>query len=40
MSETDVGGITVEAEPSYQYSVTFCCHVTDGSTEAVRQNGV
>lgn len=29
-SEADDGGIAVDAEPSCQYSVTFCCHVTDG----------
>ena len=32
MSEVDVGGMAVEVEPSQQYSFTFCCHVTDGST--------
>jgi len=35
MSETDVGGMAVGVEPSHQYSVTFCCHVTDGSRRAV-----
>ena len=30
-SEIDVGGMAVEAEPSLQYSIIFCCHVTDGS---------
>ena len=40
MSDVDVGGMAVEAEPSHQYSVTFCCHVTDGSGGAVRQNGI
>ena len=35
MSETDVGGMAVGVEPSHQYSVTFCCHVTDGSRGAV-----
>ena len=34
-SEADAGDITVEAEPSQQHSVTFCCRVTDGSKEAV-----
>ena len=38
MSEVDVGDMTVEVEPSHQYSITFCCHVTDGSREAVSQN--
>jgi len=28
-SEEDVGGMTVEGKPSQQYSITFCCHVTD-----------
>jgi len=31
MSEENVGGMTAEAEPSHQYSIMFCCHVTDGS---------
>ena len=35
MSEMDVGGMAVEAEPSRPYSVTFCCHVTDGSRGTV-----
>ena len=34
-SEADGGGAVVEAEPSHQYSVTFCCCVTDGSRRAV-----
>jgi len=36
-SEADVGGMAVEAEPhtSPQYSITFCCCVTDGSRRAV-----
>ena len=34
MSEVDIGGVAVEAEPSHQYSVTFSCHVTDGSIRA------
>jgi len=37
-SEVDVGGIAVEAELSHQYSITFCCHVTDGSKGALWQN--
>ena len=32
--------MTVEAEPSCQYSVTFCCHMTDGRRGRVWQNGV
>jgi len=31
MSEVDGGAMAVEAEPSHQYPVTFCCHATDGS---------
>ena len=27
--------MAVEAELSHQYSITFCCHVTGGSREAV-----
>ena len=35
-SETDGGGgMAVETESSCQYSITFCCHVTDGSRGAV-----
>ena len=30
MSEVDVGGMAVEAEPSHQYCITFCCHATGG----------
>ena len=37
-SEADVCGMTVEAESSHQYSITCCCHVTDGSRGAVWQN--
>ena len=33
--ELHVGGITVEFEPTHQYSITFCCCVTDGSRGAV-----
>ena len=33
-SEVDVGGMAVEDEPSHQHSITFCCHVTDGSRGA------
>jgi len=31
----DVSGTVVEAEPSHQSSVTFCCRETDGSRGAV-----
>jgi len=31
VSEADVGGMAVEAESSHQYSVTFCCCVTDAA---------
>ena len=34
-SEVDIGDVAVEAEPSQQYSVSFCCHGTDGSRGAV-----
>ena len=40
MTEADIGGMAVEAEPSHQYSIIFCCHVTDGSRGAVGQNGI
>ena len=35
MSEVDDAGMAVEVEPSHQYSVTFCCCVTDGSRGAI-----
>ena len=35
MSEVDVGGMAVEVEAFPQYSITVCCHVTDGSRGAV-----
>jgi len=38
--EANVGGMAVEAEPSHQYSITRCYHVTGGSRGAVWQNGV
>ena len=34
-SEEDVDGMAVRAEPSHQYSITFCCCVTDGCTGEV-----
>ena len=34
-SEADVGHLAIEVEPSHQYSITFCCHETDGSRGAV-----
>ena len=36
----DVGCLAVEVEPSHQYSIPFCCHVTDGSRGAVWHNGI
>mgnify|MGYP001864667519 CR=1 FL=1 len=27
MSEADVGGMVLEAEPSHQYSAAFCCQM-------------
>ena len=35
MTQADVGGMTAEVEPSHQYLITCCCHVTDGSRGAV-----
>jgi len=35
MSEEDVGGMAVEAEPSHQYPITSCYHAIDGSRRAV-----
>ena len=40
MSEADIDGMTVEVGPTHQYTITCCCHVTDGSRRAVWQNGV
>ena len=41
MSQAAAGGMAVEAEPSYQYSIPCCCcATTDGSRGAVGQNGV
>jgi len=34
-SETGIGSMAVGAEPSQQYSITFCCPGTDGSGGAV-----
>jgi len=34
-SEEDIGDMTVEGEPSYQHSITFDCHATDGSSREV-----
>jgi len=39
-SEADICGMAAVNEPSYQYSIKFCCCVTDGSRVAVWQNGV
>jgi len=38
--EADVGSIALETDPSHQYSIAFCCRVTDGSRGAVSQIGV
>jgi len=35
VSEVGVGGVAVEAEHFHQYSITFCCYVTDSSRGAV-----
>ena len=32
--------MALEPEPSHKYSLTFCCHMTDGSRRAVWENGV
>ena len=40
-SEADVGGMAANFEPSHiPYSITFCCHVADGSRGAIWLNGV
>ena len=38
MSEADVGGMTVEVDPSQQYS-SICYFITDGIRRAAWQNG-
>ena len=41
MSDADVGGTAVEAEPLHQYPIIYCCcRVTEGSRGVVCQNGV
>ena len=35
-----MGGVVVEAEPSHQHPITFCCLETDSSRGAVWQNGI
>ena len=35
MSEANVGGMAVGAEPLHQYFIAFCCCVTDDSRGAV-----
>jgi len=37
-TEADDGGMEVEAEPFQQYSVIFCCRVTDGSRGVVTEH--
>jgi len=39
-SDAAVSCMAAEVEPSHQYSITYCCCVTDGSGGAVCQNGV
>jgi len=34
-SEANDHSMAVEAEPSHQYSITFCCHVMTDSRDAV-----
>jgi len=34
-SGANVDGMAIRTEPSHQYSITFCYHVTDGSKGAV-----
>ena len=39
-SEVDVGGTAVEVEPSHQYSIPFCCCMTESSRGAVWEKGI
>jgi len=36
-SELNVDSMADKAEPSRKYSITFCCHETDGSRGAAGQ---
>lgn len=38
MSKADVGGMAIVVEPSYQFSIAFCCHVSEMAEE--EQNGI
>ena len=38
--QVDVVGMAVEVEPFHQYSLIFCCHVTNGNRGAVGQNAI
>ena len=40
ISEVDVGGMAAEVEPFWQYSISCCCRVTDGSRGALWQSRV
>ena len=40
VSEVDVAGLAVEAEPSRQNSLTSCCCVADGGRGELWQNGI
>jgi len=36
----NVGSMAVEVEYSYQYSIKFCCCVTNSSREQSEKNGI
>ena len=38
--EVDVDGTAAEAELPHQYSIIFCCPLTDGNSGTVWQNGI
>ena len=40
MSEANIGGTSIEFEPSHQYSITFYCCVTDGNKRPHWQKGI
>ena len=40
MVEANIGGKAAETELSHQYSITFCCSVTDGNSGVVGQSGI
>lgn len=38
VAEADVVGMEIEVEPSYHYSIIFCCRVADGQSDKMAVN--